>query len=480
MTIEKTGVELTAIDSATRVFNQVVAAAKNLGKTYDGLQATFSTLIAGFAVDQILEQTLQWEQASIRLNATLRATGNAVGLTRHELEEMADSLAQSTPFSDRDLRNAESNLLKFGNIHDQVFKEALKLSADYAAFTGDDVAGATQAIGRALVDPVSGLRGLQREFGNLTFSQKEYIAQLEAQGKVEEAQAAVLDIVRGKIGGVAEDMNTGLTKAVRDGQKAWDSWLIDVGHGLAIVAGELDRLGGGWGNMFRQMRGQPLQGLPPAQMSALGASSPAVAPLSWEEQMAKQAAEQAAIVAKGNESIDRQREAHAKAIPVLKQWSAQLSETTKLELADQLILSGAARTWPLLDQQKLRDIAITLDQRKALATVAEAESHGIVIAAQAVAAAARGPARARGHGSGSDGAGAPPAGDCPGLAARDADGPHRPAEAPRRRARLVDRHADGVQRLHRPCNERGRAGEYAVHGCFQEHGGRPSLIRDER
>src|SRR5690348_12810668 len=230
----KTTIEISAIDNATRTFNQVSASAKSLERAYISLQAVFAGVIAGLSVDKIVQETIAWEQSSNRLNAVLRATGNAAGLTRAQLESMASSLSQATPSNNTDIRNAEANLLKFGTLHDQVFTQAPKLSADYAAFTGGSVTTATQAIGRALADPVLGLRALQREFGNLTFSEKEHIAQLEAAGKTEEAQVAVLDIIRSRIGGTAAGSNEGLTGFVGLLGKAWEE--VAQGAGRAMDA----------------------------------------------------------------------------------------------------------------------------------------------------------------------------------------------------------------------------------------------------
>ena len=363
----KTTVEISAIDNATRVFNQVSAGAKALEKSYLSLQSTFGAVVAGISLDKLVDQTAAWEQASTRLNAVLRATGNAAGLTRQQLDQMAASLSQSTPFDETDIRNAEANLLKFGNIHDQVFRDALKLSADFAAFSGGDVTSASQALGRALADPVNGLKGLQREFGNLTFSQKEYIAGLEAQGKTELAQAAILDIVRAKIGGAASDSNSGIVGLLGVFKKAWD----EVGEAADLAFKKMQKLPSMTGGMFPEFVGPP---------------EPAKAP-TFEEAMAQQEAEQAAMVAKAQEAIDRQREAHTKAIPVLKSWGAQLTETTKQETALQLVLEGEARTWNDLDKAKLLNIAATLDQRKAQQTIIDAEGHGIAIAQQAGAQA---------------------------------------------------------------------------------------------
>src|SRR5947209_7416488 len=114
---DKVVFEVTAIDSATKVFRQVGAAAQALQKDYDNLKATFEAVAAGIGVKKIIDEAVDWERASNRLTAVLKATGNAAGFTRMQLDEMGHSLSQSTPFNARDIGNAEANLLKFGNIH---------------------------------------------------------------------------------------------------------------------------------------------------------------------------------------------------------------------------------------------------------------------------------------------------------------------------------------------------------------------------
>src|SRR5437867_3225571 len=125
--------EVTAIDSASKVFNQVGSAAKDLQKTYLGLAAAFSAVGAALSIERIVDQTLEWERASNRLTATLRATGGAVGITRRELDEMAASMSRTTEFSERQFTNAEAALISFGGMHQEIFKDALKDTADLAA-----------------------------------------------------------------------------------------------------------------------------------------------------------------------------------------------------------------------------------------------------------------------------------------------------------------------------------------------------------
>jgi lambda family phage tail tape measure protein len=384
--------EVSAIDTATKVFNQVGAAAKNLQNSYAGLQKAFGVVVAALSAEKIVTAATAWEQASNRLNAVLRATQGAAGLTRRELDEMAESLTKSTQFDDKDIRNAESNLLKFGNIHEEVFKEALKLAADYAAFTGGDMVGATQAIGRALQDPVLGLKALQKEVGTLTFAEKQYIQQLESAGKVEEAQVLVLNKIRGAVGGVAAEMNTGLTKATHDLNKAWDELLKTLGNQssaesfLGFAAQSLKDI--------QNIVESPswLEKLSNTALFLAGFRGMTTPELDSERQRTStgrirtgdvigaggtSAAEDAASAAaksRATEAQNRLNEAHARAVPTLAAWTRQLSDTTREEQALTLVLEGEAKTWTDLDKVKLLNTAVELDRRKQLEATLRAEA----------------------------------------------------------------------------------------------------------
>lgn len=385
---EKLVFEITAIDRATQVMRQVEAGAKSLEKTWNSLEDAFSAAAAALAIREIVDATVEWERASNRIDAVLRATGGSAGIARRELDQLAGAIAQNTEFSRRQALEAEGNLLKFGNIHDEVFKRALQLSADYASFTGGDMASATQAIGRALADPVAGVRMLQKELGNLTFSEKEYIAQLEANGEVERAQAAVLDIIERKIGGTAAAMNTGMVGALANVKKGWEELLESIGK-TDLAQG----IAGGLGQLLSDLSHGGANALPSAFATAgssLGiraedvlADSKAKGP-NWQQQMDAQLAAQNAFAAKIEEGRDRIREAHARAVPVLQAWNRQLQETTAEETALTLVLQGEARSWSDADKVKLLNLAVEIDRRKALHLVMEAQAAGIRQASEAM------------------------------------------------------------------------------------------------
>ncbi len=218
-------------DSVERNLGRVNNAATRMAATFRGLIGV--GVLAGLTREG-LQAAMEAERASNRLNAALRATGGAAGIARQEIDKLAESMAESTLFDDDVVRNAAAELVKFGNIHGDVFRRGLELSADLASFMGTDIPQAAQMVGRALQSPTEGVRLLERQFGKLTEAEERNIEVLAEQGRAAEAQNAVLDILRGRVGGVAEEMNTGLTGATSAVAKSWDDMLEGWGRTPAL------------------------------------------------------------------------------------------------------------------------------------------------------------------------------------------------------------------------------------------------------
>jgi hypothetical protein len=181
-----------------------------------------------------VNEAINAEREQNRLEAVLRATGGAAGFAREHYDQLADSLAALTQFEAGNITDAQAELVKFGNIHGQVFEDALRLSTDLAAFMGTNVPQAAQMVGRALQSPTEGMRLLEREFGRLTDAERKHIDSLVEQGRAVEAQNAVLELLQGKIGGTAELMNTGLTRATSGVTKAWKDMLEAFARAPAV------------------------------------------------------------------------------------------------------------------------------------------------------------------------------------------------------------------------------------------------------
>lgn len=229
---------ISARDETKAAFDKVKGGISSLNAAISniGLSASVAGAVASIAAigKASISAAMEAEQASARISATLKATGYSAGLTKSEIDNLADSLAKSTQFDDESLRNAAAAFLKFGNIQDGVFQRGIQLSADLAAFLGTDVADAANTVGKALSSPTEGLGALERQIGKLTEAQKNAIKAAVDSGNATGAQAQVLDVLQGKIGGTADTMNTGLTKATNDAKKAWDEFLEAIGKTDAV------------------------------------------------------------------------------------------------------------------------------------------------------------------------------------------------------------------------------------------------------
>lgn len=215
-----------ALASVRRGFEQVEGAIAGVQRATAGLVGIAA---AALSVNHFLQAAAGAEVASNRLSAVLRATGGAAGYTKQQLDAMADSMADSTMFDDEAIRDAQSTLLKFGDIQGDVFERGMKLAADYASFTGSEIQDAAQVIGKALQSPEEGVGALERQIGKLTYTQKESIKGFMEQGRVMDAQNVILDILQKKIGGTSDLINTGLNKSLNDIKKNWGEFSESVG-----------------------------------------------------------------------------------------------------------------------------------------------------------------------------------------------------------------------------------------------------------
>lgn len=248
--VEAQDMTKTALQSVERNLKSVNEASNSLAMSFQSVLAATGAATLGRAM---LTNAMQAEQASNRLDAVLKATGNAAGFAKNELDAMADSLAASTQFDDESIRGAQATFLKFGNVTGSVFSEGMKLAADYAAFIGTEIPDAAQVIGKALSSPVEGIGALEKQIGKLRPEQEAMIKGLVEQGRVMEAQSVVLDILRSKIGGTAEIMNTGLTQATSGAKKAWDELLETMGKTEAI-GGRAERALKGTASLLSDIR----------------------------------------------------------------------------------------------------------------------------------------------------------------------------------------------------------------------------------
>lgn len=157
----------------------------------------FSSAISG-ARDAAAQQN--------KLQAVLKATGGAAGLTAGEISQMADSLASMTNFEDDATIGAAGVLATFKAIKGDTFREAMGAAQDLSAVMGQDLQSSVVQIGKALNDPTKGFAALRRAGVSFTESQIQQIKTLQQSGDMLGAQGVILGELKSEFGGAAQAM----------------------------------------------------------------------------------------------------------------------------------------------------------------------------------------------------------------------------------------------------------------------------------
>lgn len=177
------------------------------GVTAAGIAAVTAALYATQrALSKTLHEAGEYELQLAKLNAILKSTGGAAGLTTQEMQNLASEMQKVTTYSDTIVLRAEAVLATFTRIGRDVFPMALKASADMAAVMGTDLQSAIVMLGKALNDPIIGLTALRRVGVSFTQEQTDLIKALTEEGNLLEAQKLILQEVKKEFGGAAEAM----------------------------------------------------------------------------------------------------------------------------------------------------------------------------------------------------------------------------------------------------------------------------------
>lgn len=231
---KKTGYEIHAED---KTGPGTASARRNLQSVGEELRNLKNVAIGALGVDRLAAafsavhtSALEAEKSAAALNAALKATGGSAGLTQRQIEGLVDELTDNTLFDDESLREAAAALLRFRDIQEDVFQDALRLAPDLATALGTDVVSAAQTLGKALVNPETGLKGLRAAGLNLSEQLADTAKKFLETGDQAGAAQIVLDELKKSIGGAAGEANTGLLKATADTGKAWNELLEAIGN----------------------------------------------------------------------------------------------------------------------------------------------------------------------------------------------------------------------------------------------------------
>jgi hypothetical protein len=144
-------------------------------------------------------------KALAQVDAAVKSTGGAAGKSVAQLEEMAAGLQRMSLFDDDQiLKEVTANLLTFTNVTGTEFDKAQVAILNMSTRLGTDLTSASIQVGKALNDPIKGVKALGRAGVQFTAEQKAQIEALQESGDVAGAQAVILKELETQFGGAAE------------------------------------------------------------------------------------------------------------------------------------------------------------------------------------------------------------------------------------------------------------------------------------
>lgn len=204
----ETGEFSTGLKRAEKELSTFSAKMSRIGS---GLQTAGAAMTAAFTLPMIgigvaaVQAAKESADAAAQVEASLKSMGGASGKTLADLQKQADALMKSSLFDDDDiLRNVTANLLTFGNVAGPVFDRAQVAVVDLATRMKMDLQSATILVGKALNDPVKGLKAMARAGIQFTDQQVAMVKALVKGGQAAQAQAIILAELERQFAGSAK------------------------------------------------------------------------------------------------------------------------------------------------------------------------------------------------------------------------------------------------------------------------------------
>lgn len=219
------------------------------GRTLDGVQRRIVGIIGAYVSFRgvqslfrgIIRATGEYQDVLAQVEARVRSTGGAAGVTTDQLAKMAGNLQNATTFDDAEILRAQSVLLSFTRVTEENFEAATEAVLNLSTAMGTDLQSSVTQIGKALNDPIQGITALQRSGIQFTAAQRQMIRSLVETGQVAEAQRVILGELETQFGGSARAARDTLGGALAGLRNAFGE-LLRADDGLPGVVSAIDDL----------------------------------------------------------------------------------------------------------------------------------------------------------------------------------------------------------------------------------------------
>lgn len=189
-----------------------INAQDNASSVFGGFTVTLGDVmnVAGKvigAVSDMFSSTVkaaeEQQDVSAQLQAGLKSTGGAAGVTMQQMQDLAEAQSKVTDFSKLQTEAIEKVALTFTSVNKDIFPQTISLSEDMAQRLGIQGSQAMTMIGKAMDDPIKGMGALHRVGVSFTDQQKDQIKALVAAGDTMGAQKILLGELSKEYGGSA-------------------------------------------------------------------------------------------------------------------------------------------------------------------------------------------------------------------------------------------------------------------------------------
>lgn len=168
---------------------------------------------AGLAVGTVAAATLtavaamESYRSSVRaVDLAHRAMGGHLGVTRGDLEALAQQAAEAGDVSVRAAREQIETYTRTGQIGTQVMGGLIRVSKEFATATGVNATEAVSRLAKLFADPKAGAAELTKELRLLGDAEIEHVNTLVDANKTQEAQLYVLEKVTDRVKGMRGEL----------------------------------------------------------------------------------------------------------------------------------------------------------------------------------------------------------------------------------------------------------------------------------
>jgi hypothetical protein len=196
--------------------------------------------IAG-AYDDVMGKAAEFDLALANAVSTIEEQGGLTAISMRDVVKVAGELSKTTLFEDETIIQASAIAATFKTIGRDIFPEVIKQSANMATIMGSDLPTSVKALGVALEDPINGYASLSRAKIKFTDEEVKRIKVLQESGKLDEAQALILDKIADKMGNAAANAAATATGKYQNLKKTFN----EVGESAGKMLGAFTPEAGG-------------------------------------------------------------------------------------------------------------------------------------------------------------------------------------------------------------------------------------------